>query len=262
MHCGRAFMAAWDFRRLLMSKMKVSLLLSAAALVIAGASSAFAAPAPAALEGKVTSAKEGAMEGVLVTAKKDGSNMSLTVISDDKGHYAFPAGRLEPGHYSIKIRATGYILDGPRAVDVTANGASADIRLNQTANIAAQLTNVEWLQSAPGTDQEKRDAVACATCHTLSRPFTSAYTKEQFKTDVFPRMAEMASQAFPVLVQKRIIQRDQARTFGGLDRLAGFLSRVNLSTQQEFKYPLHVMPRPHGADTHVIITSYDLPDKT
>src|SRR5437016_12660531 len=106
-------MAAWDFRRLLMSKMKVSLLLSAAAFVIAGASSAIAAPS--ALEGKVTSAKEGAMEGVLVTAKKDGSNMSFTVVSDDKGHYAFPAGRLEPGHYNIKIRAVGYIPAGPRA---------------------------------------------------------------------------------------------------------------------------------------------------
>ncbi len=243
-----------------MNKIKMSLLLSAAAFVIAGTSSVFAAPA--ALEGKVTSAKEGAMEGVLVTAKKDGSNMSLTVVSDDKGHYAFPAGRLEPGHYSIKIRAIGYILDGPREVDVTANGATADVRLNATDNIAPQLTNADWLRSAPGTDLQKRDAVACATCHTLSRPFTSAYTKDQFEHDVFPRMAQMSSQAFPVLVQKRIVARDQARTFGGLDRLATFLSSVNLSSTPEFKYQLKGAPRPKGAETHVIITSYDLPQKT
>src|SRR5437763_15718732 len=105
-----------------MTTMKMSLLLSAAVFVIAGTSRAFAAPAP--LEGKVTSAKESAMEGVLVTAKKDGSNVSLTVVSDDKGHYAFPAGRLEPGHYRISIRAAGYILDGPRTIDVTANGTT------------------------------------------------------------------------------------------------------------------------------------------
>jgi len=243
-----------------MHTMKVSLLLSAAAFIVSGAPAAIAAPD--ALQGKVTSAKEGAMEGVLVTAKKDGSNISVTVVSDDKGHYAFPTGRLEPGHYAIKIRAAGYVLDGPRAVDVTANGTTADVKLNETANLAPQLTNAEWLRAAPGTEQEKRDAVACATCHTLSRPFTSAYTKDQFKSDVFPRMAMMSSQAFPVLVQKRIVQRDQARTFGGLDRLANYLSSVNLSSAPEFRFQLKAAPRPKGQETHVIITSYDLPRKT
>jgi len=171
--------------------MKVSLLLGAAALMSASATHAFAATG---LSGKVTSAKEGAMEGVLVTAKKDGSNMSLTVVSDDKGQYSFPAGRLEPGHYALKIRAIGYVLNGPKAVDVTANGTTADVKLNDTANIAPQMTNSEWLASAPGTEDQKRDLVACATCHTLSRPLMSAYTKDQLKTDVFARMADFSSQ--------------------------------------------------------------------
>ncbi len=91
---------------------------------------------------------------------------------------------------------------------------------------------------------------------------TSAYTRDQFKSDVFPRMAQMSSQAFPVLVQKRIVARDQARTFGGLDRLADYISSVNLSSAPEYKYELKGSPRPKGADTHVIITSYDLPRKS
>src|SRR5215467_12185759 len=238
---------------------KVALLLSAAVISLA---SAPGYGATAALTGNVTSAKEGAMEGVLVTAKKDGSNMSVTVASDDKGRYSFPAGRLEPGRYSIKIRAIGYILDGPRTVDVSANGSIADVKLKDTVNIAPQMTNSDWLMSATGTEDQKRDLVSCATCHTLSRPLNSAYTKEQFKEDVFPRMAEMASQAFPVLVQKRIIQRDQARTFGGLDRLASYISSINLSTTPEWKFQLKAAPRPKGKDTHVIITSYDLPRKS
>ena len=57
------------------------------------------------------------MEGVLVSARKDGSNITVTVVSD-QGAYAFPAGRLDPGHYTIAIRAGGYNLDGPTAVDV------------------------------------------------------------------------------------------------------------------------------------------------
>src|ERR1700704_6899891 len=108
-----------------MHRMKVSLLLSAAVLMSAGATHAFAAP----LSGQVTSAKEGAMEGVLVTAKKDGSSVAVTVISDDKGHYAFPADRLEAGHYSIKIRATGFIPAGRIAADVAA-GKTANGDLN------------------------------------------------------------------------------------------------------------------------------------
>src|SRR5207302_4810451 len=64
----------------------------------------------AALAGQVSSAEEGPMEGVLVSAKKAGSSMTITVVSDQAGHYSFPAAKLEPGQYSIKIRAAGYEL--------------------------------------------------------------------------------------------------------------------------------------------------------
>lgn len=239
-----------------MNMLKMSLLLSAAVIF---ASPAFAADA---LSGTVASAKEGNMEGVLVTAKKDGSNMSLTVVSDDKGRYSFPSDRLSPGHYRLTVRAIGYVLDGPRQVDVTQAGATANVKLNATNNIAPQMTNSEWLASAPGTEQEKRDLVSCATCHTLMRPMMSAYTSEQLKTDVFSRMADFSSQAFPVLVQKRIVQRNQARTFGGLDRLANYIAKVNLSSGPEHAYKLQAFARPKGKDTKVIITSYDLPRKS
>jgi virginiamycin B lyase len=50
-----------------------------------------------ALTGTVTSAEEGAMEGVVVSAKRDGSTISISVVTDAQGRYAFPASRLEPG---------------------------------------------------------------------------------------------------------------------------------------------------------------------
>ena len=56
---------------------------------------AVAAEAQSALTGSVTSAEEGAMEGVLVSAKKNGSNMTITVVSDAKGNYRFPASKLD-----------------------------------------------------------------------------------------------------------------------------------------------------------------------
>ena len=105
-----------------------------------------------ALTGQVTSAEEGAMEGVLVSAKKDGTNITVTVVTNDKGQYSFPGNRLDPGHYTIAIRAGGYNLDGPNAVDIAAGGAKADIKLVKTKNLTNQLTNAEWLISAPGSD--------------------------------------------------------------------------------------------------------------
>ena len=65
-----------------------------------------AAQAPA-LSGKIASDREGPMEGVLVSAKKPGGTITVTVVSDAKGDYAFPADRLELGRYELMIRAAG-----------------------------------------------------------------------------------------------------------------------------------------------------------
>src|ERR1700733_10774292 len=108
-----------------------------------------------ALTGSVTSSEEGAMEGVLVSAQKDGSPITVTVVSDKDGHYAFPTQRLEPGHYALKIRAVGYDLDGMPAADVAAGGTTLDLALKKTKNLTAQLTNTEWMMSAPGTADQK-----------------------------------------------------------------------------------------------------------
>ena len=91
------------------------------------------AAGPLALQGTVKSSQEGAMEGVLVSAKKTGSTITTTVVTDEKGHYAFPASRLEPGHYDIAIRAVGFKLSGATSADVSANkAATADLALTKT----------------------------------------------------------------------------------------------------------------------------------
>ena len=83
--------------------MKSTYMLSAAtalAVILCQAPSAMRAQAQneTAIAGQVSSAAEGAMEGVVVTAHKDGSIVSVSVITDAKGRYAFPENRLEPGH--------------------------------------------------------------------------------------------------------------------------------------------------------------------
>src|SRR5258708_33102644 len=90
------------------------------------------AQAPVALTGQVSSAEEGAMEGVVVSAKRDGSTISISVVTDPQGRFAFPAARLEAGHYALKARAACYELDGAKAADVAAgSAATTEIKLKK-----------------------------------------------------------------------------------------------------------------------------------
>src|SRR5712692_381250 len=102
------------------------------------------AQAPVALTGQVSSAEEGAMEGVVVSAKRDGSTISISVVTDAQGRFAFPAARLEPGHYALKARAAGYEIDGTppskAAADVASGQeAKAEIKLKKVKNLSAHL---------------------------------------------------------------------------------------------------------------------------
>lgn len=110
----------------------------------------FAQPAPS-LSEQVTSAQEGPMEGVVVSARKPDSTITISMATDEKGVFRFPAGRLDSGHYALTVRAAGYALDGAGQVDVAVAGqAVADLRLRPAAVTADTFTNAEWLASAPG----------------------------------------------------------------------------------------------------------------
>ena len=86
------------------------------------------AQAEVALTGQVTSAAEGSMEGVVVTAKREGSTVAVSVISDAEGRYRFPAGRLEAGPHTLRIRAVGYDLEAPKAAEVGVSGTARRAR--------------------------------------------------------------------------------------------------------------------------------------
>jgi streptogramin lyase len=221
--------------------------------------------APAALSGKVTSLEEGAMEGVVVSAKKDGSTITVSVISDKEGHFGFPANRLEPGHYSLAIRAVGYDLDGPGTADVAAHKTTtADLKLRKTKDLASQLTNAEWLMSIPGTEEQKTSFLLgnCINCHTLARPIRSTHTADEF-VQVITRMRSYAQTSQPIKPQ-RSPESEIARSVHPEEyrKLANYLATVNLSSTSNWEYSFKTLPRPTGRSTHVIITEYDLPRPT
>jgi streptogramin lyase len=223
-----------------------------------------------ALAGQVSSPEEGAMEGVLVSARGTDASFTVTVVSDDKGHYSFPAARLEPGHYTLTVRAGGYEPAGALAADVAADKpANEDIKLQKVTNpkkLASTLSNGEWMMSVPGSDQQKMTLTNCVSCHTVERIMRSTHDQNEFEHMVLPRMGGYANQSMPIhpqvrhaerLLEERGDQRNQART-----AQAQFLASINLSTTDTWKYELKTLPRPKGRATHVIITEYDLPRPT
>ncbi len=151
-----------------------------------------------ALTGQVSSEEEGAMEGVLISARKAGSTVTITVVSDEKGRYNFPSKKLEPGQYAIVVRAVGYEVDGAVAATITpAQTATVDLKLRKAQDLAAQLTNAEWLANVPGSDQQKSTLLSCVGCHTVERIVRSKYDAAGFTQAILPRMASYANQSTP-----------------------------------------------------------------
>jgi virginiamycin B lyase len=213
----------------------------------------------AALTGNVTSQEEGAMEGVLVSAKRAGSTITITVASNAQGQYSFPRDRLEPGTYSLAIRAVGYELPshGRMQVVIAAQQTAAlDLNLVKTKNLAHQLSNGEWLQSFPGTQARKEALYRCVSCHTLERVANSLHDATEMG-QVVQRMSTWAQGSMPTHPQPQL-----GRSIGAPRpaeaALGQYISTINLSAGER-PYPLKTDPRPTGKATRVIITEYDLP---
>ena len=213
--------------------------------------------APAALTGQISSDAEGAMEGVVVTAHKDGSIVSTSVTTDAKGRYAFPESRLEPGHYTIAIRAVGYDLGAPTSANVAAERTTnLDLRLGKTHDIASQLSNAEWMMSVPGTEEQKAMLLDCQGCHTLERIVRSTHDVNEWMQTI-SRMKGYGAVSQPVKPQP-MLDPDRAGKPEEYRRMAEYLASINLSATDHWQYSLKVLPRPTGRSTHVIVTEYDV----
>jgi virginiamycin B lyase len=234
--------------------------------LLAGTANLAAQAGPPALAGKVMAGQE-PLEGVLVSARRSGSSVTVTVVSDKDGRYSFPAARLEPGQYALRIRAAGYELDNSTSVSVAADKtAAADLALRKTEDLASQLTNAEWLASMPGTDAQKGQLLNCVGCHTLERPLRSNYSADDFMSIILPRMQGYVNQSIPAHPQLRRAERlmeergdQRVQIYRGA---AEYLASINLNSRSQWNFELKTLPRPTGAATRVIYTEYDLPRET
>jgi len=237
------------------------------ALLVLLSSGAQAQTASPALTGHVGSADEANMEGVLVSASKPDSTVTVTVVSDKDGRFSFPANKLAAGHYELSIRAVGYELAQLGAADVSVGVPTvADLTLRKAQDLAAQLSNGEWLASIPGTDKQKIQLLNCVGCHTIERIVRSKYNSDDFLQRVLPRMQGYVNQSIPQHPQLRKAERlmeergdQRVQVYRGM---ADFLSSINLNQGDRWTYELKPRARPNGRATRVVYTEYDLPRET
>jgi virginiamycin B lyase len=211
----------------------------------------------AGLTGIVSSDAEDSMEGVVVTASKPGSIVQISVTTDAQGRYTFPENRLDPGEYTLSIRAVGYEISAPtKAVVEGEASTTANIKLNKTKNLASQLTNAEWMMSIPGTEEQKAMLLNCVGCHTLERIMRSTHDSDEW-TQVIPRMMGYGAVSQPIKPQP-MLDRARAGTPEQYRKMADYLATINLSSVDHWQYELKTLPRPKGRDTRAIVTEYDM----
>ena len=203
---------------------------------------------------------EGTMEGVLISAKQNGSNRTLTVVSNDKGEFVFPTGRLSAGTYDLSIRAIGYDLDGPARLTLADDSKPIEVKLTKTKDLGTQMTNAEWIMSMPGDDKLKDFLTDCTGCHTLHRVVGSEYKADDFP-DIFRRMGSYSPGSTPDAPQPLLPgpRGERPRVNAQIIKPASeLLARANLSAEKSHSYAMKTLPRPKGRATQVVITEYDL----
>src|SRR5258706_11484261 len=239
------------------AKLMLTLASTAAAMVFPPVIDAVQAEGQSALTGIVSSEAEGKMEGVVVTARRPGSIVQVSVTTDAEGRYSFPRNRLQPGEYTLSIRAVGYDIDSPTKAKVATNKtASAGIKLKPTKNLAGQLTNGEWMMSIPGTEEQKAGLLNCVGCHTLERVVRSTHDSDEW-TQVISRMLGYGAVSQPIKPQ-RMLDRARAAPPEQNRKLADYLATINLSAVDQWPYELKTLPRLKGRDTRAIVTQYDV----
>ena len=239
------------------NKLVLSLTASAAVMLFHPATQKVWAQGQAVLAGTVSSDAEGNMEGVVVTAKRPGSIVQVSVTTDAQGHYAFPENWLDPGEYTISIRAVGYDINSPIKAKVEPEKTTTtDIKLKKTKNLAGQLTNAEWMMSIPGTEEQKAMLLNCVGCHTLERVVRSTHDSDEW-THVITRMRGYGAVSQPIKPQ-RMLDASRSGTPEQFRKMADYLATINLSSVDHWQYGLKTLPRPKGRDTRAIVTEYDM----
>ena len=249
-------------------RLRSSLVATCAIISLLGLSSAFSQEAPQ-FTGQVTSAEEGPMEGVVVSAQHEGSNITISVVSDAKGQFQFPPSKLTAGPTKVSIRAVGYDLDGPTTVDLAAADKRPVESRHQTKEDKRALEAA--LGRGMGAQHPRR---LCAkqfleNCNGAAMRLQRIMGKSSHPASEWPAVIDRMMAGYypgstPENPQRLVGKASREGLIRGYDiaKVGEYLASINLSASNTWKYDLKTLPRVTGRGTKVVITEYDLPRPT
>jgi streptogramin lyase len=224
----------------------------AAACAVAPPKSALGAEGTPLLAGKVASSTGEALAGIPVKALRNNSGITVSVYSDAKGEYAFPAwSDLTPGSYSVAVELPDFERTAQPVAVSEGKTAAVEFTLKAKPLAYEDATASEIIAALPGSDQEKVLFSQCSNCHTLQWALQAGRSKEDW-IRVIKKMAGRAAQDHTpgtyAFSQQQFIEP-----------LADYLVSIR-GPQSSDKIPFKQRPRPtDAASTNLVVTEYALP---
>ena len=222
--------------------------------------------------GVVRSAKGEPLEGLGVQLISPKTAIRTTVYSDEEGQYEFP--KLETGVYTLHItrpleykpyQRESISIDGDTQLeDIVLERVSNNEYLPPTPEILPQLSGVDWVLNLPGTGHEKRVfTIGCGFgCHSYQQIFRNRYDEKSWRL-IVQRMLRGAGSPLIHLNRQPLDdaaarERIPMRSVPSEEIITKWLAKVR-GPESKDNTPLHVLPRPRGESTRVIVTEYELP---
>jgi virginiamycin B lyase len=206
------------------------------------------------LGGRVASSSGQPLAGIPVRAHRGNSNVAVSVYTNSRGEYSFPAwSDLSAGPYSVAIDLPDFVPVKREAVTLSSGRtARLDFTLQSRQPSIADATASEIVAALPGSDDQKHLLIQCDNCHSLQFALRAPRTKEGW-TQIIRRMAG-----------ERAISRETpgTRAFGQkkyVEPLAEYLTSLRGPGSSD-QIPFQPRPRPTSeAATRLVVTEYDIP---
>jgi streptogramin lyase/cytochrome c2 len=209
-----------------------------------------------ALGGTIT-ANGSALGGVTVSARAEGTTVTTTVFTDERGAYSFPM--LPGGKYRVWAQAMGYAT--ARAAAVVGEGASGrhDFSLQTINDMSMQASSSEWLAALPSSTKEDRRMrellrANCTQCHS-----TAVILQQRFDEKGWLAIIDFMLNG-PANAQGGVAAYYDKRSTieHHREELARYLARVRGPNSPPLKFT--PVPRPTGEAAKVVFTEWDLPN--
>lgn len=206
------------------------------------------------LSGRLLSSNGEPVAGIPIRAHRQGSNVTVTVYSNQQGRYAFQ--EMVPGAYTVSIRVAEFEPVEREGVNLTPQEpVQLEFDLLSRPPAFEELTTAELLLAFPVTEKLRATAARCSNCHPLQIALRQRRDRDQWlQTIEKMRGINNNGTMRPEEEVREILERNRDAN----EELAdNFASMWGPDSPEPSYQPL---PRPvEDASTGLVVTTYRIP---